>query len=137
MTANYSVSTDKFLLDIEMIVDFLSNQSYWAKGRSRERIERSIANSFCFGVFDEAGRQVGFARVVSDCAVFAWLMDVFILEDHRGKGLGKLLMKEIMAHTDLQDVKKWALGTLDAHGLYKQFGFTSIAKPERMMERTT
>jgi hypothetical protein len=89
METTFYVSTDKSLLEIEMIHDFLSNRSYWAKGRSRETVEKSIAGSLCFGLFDPGNKQVGFARVVTDYAMFAWLLDVFILEDFRGKGLGK------------------------------------------------
>ena len=130
----YYISTDKSQLNLDVIFDYLSNQSYWAKGRSMETIKTSIENSFCFGVFDAGHQQVGFARVVSDFAVFAWLMDVFILPACQGKGLGKLLMAEIINHKDLQTVKRWGLGTKDAHGLYEQFGFSQLAKPENMME---
>ncbi|MEI6948480.1 GNAT family N-acetyltransferase [Paraflavisolibacter sp. H34] len=134
-TTTFSISNDKTLLDIDLVWDYLSNRSYWARGRSRETVERSIANSLCFGLYDEQKRQVGFARVATDYAVFAWLMDVFILEDYRGQGLGKLLMQEIFSHPELQEVKRWGLGTLDAHGLYQQFGFRPLSQPERMMER--
>ena len=89
MQTTFYISTDKSLLDIDTIHDFLSNRSYWAKGRSRETVEKSIAGSMCFGVFDAENKQAGFARVVTDYAMFAWLLDVFILEDYRGKGLGK------------------------------------------------
>lgn len=130
----FYISTDKSQLDIDVIFDYLSNHSYWAQGRSRETIEKSIANSLCFGVYDDENKQVGFARIVSDLAVFAWLMDVFILPACQGKGLGKLLMAEIINHKDLQTVKRWGLGTKDAHGLYEQFGFSQLAKPENMME---
>jgi GNAT superfamily N-acetyltransferase len=134
METGFYISTDKTKLDATIIFDYLSNQSYWAKGRSMETIERSIKNSLCFGMYDSANRQVGFARVVSDYAVFAWLMDVFILPAYQGNGLGKLLIQEITTHPDLQPVKKWGLGTRDAHGLYEQFGFRQLAKPENMME---
>ena len=134
MTSPYYISTDKSKLNPEVIFDYLCNQSYWAKGRSRETVEKSIKNSLCFGVYDAANKQVGFARVVTDYTIFAWLMDVFILPGYQGKGLGKLLMAEIINHKNLQAVKKWGLGTKDAHGLYEQFGFTHLAKPENMME---
>jgi GNAT superfamily N-acetyltransferase len=134
MENTFYISTDKSKLDVEIIFDYLSNQSYWAKGRSIETIEKSIENSLCFGVYDNTNNQVGFARVVSDRAVFAWLMDVFILPSFQGKGLGKLLMASIMSCKDLQEVKKWGLGTKDAHGLYRKFGFTTVSKPENMME---
>jgi GNAT superfamily N-acetyltransferase len=129
------VSTSKELLDLDLISDFLSNQSYWAKGRSRQIIAKSIEISLCFGVYDSENNQLGFARVISDYAVFAWLLDVFILEAYRGQGLGKFLMKEIMAHKNLQEVKKWGLSTKDAHGLYEQFGFSLLSNPDMMMER--
>ncbi|MGN6800916.1 MAG: GNAT family N-acetyltransferase [Ginsengibacter sp.] len=114
METTFYVSTDKSLLETEMIHDFLSNRSYWAKGRSRETVEKSIAGSLCFGLFDPGNKQVGFARVVTDYAMFAWLLDVFILEDFRGKGLGKMIMTAIITHKDLQEVKRWVLDTMDA-----------------------
>ena len=134
MENTYHISTDKSKLDVAVVFDYLSKQSYWAKGRSLKTIEKSIEHSLCFGVFDDENNQVGFARVVSDLAVFAWLMDVFILPNQRGKGLGKLLIKEIVNYPALKDVKKWGLGTKDAHGLYEKFGFKYLAKPENMME---
>ena len=132
----FYTSTDKSKLDIDMIEDFLSRRSYWAKGRTRAKIVTSIGNSMCFGVYDENDRQVGFARVLSDYAVFAWIMDVFILEDFRGRGLGKLLMRAITDHPDLQGLERWGLGTKDAHGLYEQFGFRKLKTPETKMEKT-
>ena len=134
MENTFYISTDKSQLDVDTILDYLSNHSYWAKGRSRETIEKSVENSLCFGVYDLANKQVGFARIVTDYAIFAWLMDVFILPDYQGKGLGKLLMSEIMGHKDLQGLKRWGLGTNDAHGLYEKFGFTQLSKPQNMME---
>ena len=133
---NFYVSTDKSKLDVDMIDQFLSGRSYWAKGRKRDTIVRSIGNSLCFGVYTHDHRQVGFARVLSDFAVFAWIMDVFILEDFRGRGLGKLLMGAIMEHPDLQELERWGLGTKDAHGLYEQFGFRKLRTPETKMEKT-
>ncbi len=99
-------------------------------------IQKSIQNSLCFGVYTHDNMQVGFARVVSDFAVYAWIMDLFILEDYRKKGLSKLLMSEIMAYPDLQGLQRWGLVTNDAHGLYEKYGFRIIAKPENMMELT-
>jgi len=131
---NIHISNDKSLLDLELIHDFLTNRSYWAKGRSMETVKRSVENSLCFGVY-ENDKQVGFARVVTDYAVFAWLLDVFILEEYRGRGLSKQLMSAIISHPDLQNLKRWGLGTDDAHGLYQQFGFTALSKPNNMMER--
>ena len=125
-----------------MIAEFLSKRSYWAKGRSREKIVKSIANSMCFAVYTAEGKQVGFARVLSDYAVFAWIMDVFILEEFRKQGLGVLLMKAIMEHPDLQGLERWGLGTKDAHGrrekfIYtEKFGFRRLKTPETKMEKT-
>ena len=133
---DFYTSTDKSKLDIDMIEAFLSGRSYWAKGRSRAKIIRSIENSMCFGVYDDKDRQVGFARVLSDYAVFAWIMDVFILEEFRSRGLGKLLMAAITDHPDLQGLERWGLGTKDAHGLYEQFGFRKLRTPETKMEKT-
>ena len=122
----FFISTDKSKLNIQIIQQFLRNESYWANGRSIETIKKSINNSLCFGIYSDNNEQVGFARVVSDYAVFAWIMDVFIIEEFRNKGLSKLLMKEIMSHSDLQGLQRWGLGTNDAHGLYEQFGFKSL-----------
>lgn len=132
---NFSISTDKSKLNLDLISDFLMSKSYWAKDRTRHVIERSIENSFCFGVYSNSGDQIGFARVVTDFAVFAWLMDIFILEDYRGNGIGQKLMDQILTHPDLKSVQRWGLGTKDAHELYKKFGFRSLLKPEVMMER--
>src|SRR5688572_15408662 len=132
----FYISTDKSKLDLDVIEDYLNNHSYWARGRSRHTIEKSIRHSLCFGVYTEGHQQVGFARVVSDFAVFAWVMDVFILEGYRKKGLGKLLMQEIVGYPELQGLHRWGLGTNDAHGLYEKFGFRIVAHPERMMEKT-
>jgi GNAT superfamily N-acetyltransferase len=133
MDDTFEISTDKSKLDIELIHHYLSNESYWAKGRSIETVVKSIENSLCFGVFCD-NKQVGFARVVSDYAVFAWIMDVFILENYRNRGLGKELIKRIVNHENLQNLQRWGLGTEDAHGLYEKFGFKPLSKPENMME---
>ncbi len=134
MNENISVSNDKEKLNIKLIHNYLSNESYWAKGRSIEAVKKSIKNSLCFGVYID-DEQVGFARVITDYTIFAWIMDVFILPDYQWQGLGKKLMESIVNHKDLQGLKRWGLGTDDAHGLYKKFGFTSLAKPDNMMER--
>lgn len=133
MKPSIQISTDKSKLDINLIHDFLANQSYWAKGRSLETIRQSIDNSLCFGVYlNEA--QVGFARVVTDYSVFAWIMDVFILPDFRGNGFSKELMQAITTHEKLQNLQRWGLVTTDAHGLYKQYGFKPLSTPHKMME---
>lgn len=130
---DFTCSTDKQKLQIPLIHDFLCNRSYWAKGRSIEQVTRSIEFSECFGIYED-DLQVGFARIASDYTVFAYIMDVFILESKRGQGLGKFLMQCITNHPELQDLRKWMLGTDDAHELYKQFNFMSLVKPENHME---
>lgn len=129
------ILTDKTKLDVDLIHKFLSEESYWALGRSIEKVKCSIENSLCFGVYEKE-KQVGFARVVSDYSTFAWILDVFILEDHRSKGYGKMLMEAIKSHEKLQNLQRWGLATNDAHSLYKQFGFSSLSKPQNMMEIT-
>ena len=125
------ISTDQARLDIDVIHGFLQT-SYWAQGRRRSVVERSIKNSLCFGVY--VGRQqVAFARVVSDRAVFAYLMDVFVIPEYRGRGISKALMRAVLDHSDLQNLRVFLLGTHDAHGLYEQFGFRPLAQPERWM----
>ncbi len=126
------ISTDKSLLDIEVIFNFLST-SYWAKGRSLQVIKKSIQNSLCFGVY-LGKKQVGFARVVTDYATFAYIADVFILEDHRGKGFSKKLMEIIIGYPELKNIRRWMLATKDAHNLYNKFGFQLLKNPERFME---
>lgn len=127
------ISTDKSLLDLDVIYNFLSS-SYWAKGRTPAIMKKSIENSLTFGVYlDE--KQIGFARVVTDYATFAYLADVFILEAHRKKGYSKELVKKIIDHPELQTVKRWILATKDAHELYSKFGFRILRNPERFMEK--
>lgn len=130
----YEIDDDRSRLDLDAIHDFLSNKSYWAGNRTREQTETAIANSICFGVYD-GPRQIGFARVVSDKATFAYLGDVYILEEYRGRGLSKWLMQVIVDHPDLQGLRRWVLATKDAHGLYEKFGFHEFVHPERWMER--
>jgi N-acetylglutamate synthase-like GNAT family acetyltransferase len=130
--SDFSISTDKSKLDVDMIYNFLTN-SYWASGRSRESVERTINSSLCFGIYNN-NVQAGFARVVTDYTVFAYLADVFILEQYRGIGLGKKLIGTILSCPELQGIKKWMLATSDAHGLYSQFGFKNISRPEKYME---
>jgi GNAT superfamily N-acetyltransferase len=127
------ISCDRSRLDVERVHAFLTN-AYWSEGVSRETIERGIENSIPFSLYLE-GEQVGFARVISDRASYAYLADVYIEEPHRGKGLSKLLMRAVMAHPELRGLRRWILGTRDAHGLYRQFGFTEMQRPERWMEK--
>lgn len=128
----FLVTTDPTRLDVDFIHGYLV-RSYWSEGIPREIVERGIANSLCFGVY-EGDNQVGFARIISDFATFAYLADVFIIESHRGRGLSKFLMECIVKHSDLQGLRRWVLGTRDAHGLYAQYGFKPLAKPDRYME---
>lgn len=129
----YQISTDPALLNLDVIHGFISQESYWAKAIPRALIERTIQNSLCWGVY-HGTVQVGFARVISDKATFAYLADVFILPEHRGKGLSKALVATILAHPDLQGLRRWMLITTDAQGLYEQFGFKPVPHPERHME---
>lgn len=131
MTA-YEITCDKSRLDIEAIHRFLA-QSYWSPGIPRAVIERAIENSLCFGLLLER-QQVGFARVITDKATFAYLADVYVLLEHRGKGLSLRLMEQIIRHPDLQGLRRFMLGTRDAHSLYEKFGFKPLAAPERVME---
>jgi len=131
--ANFTITTDKAKLDLAMIHDFLSNESYWSKGIPFEKVKNAIDHSLNFGLF-HLDHQVGFARVISDFSTIAYLGDVFILSDYRGQGLSKWLIEQVMNYPDLQGLRRWILLTRDAHGLYKQFGWKSIAHPEKFME---
>jgi GNAT superfamily N-acetyltransferase len=126
------ITTDQTRLDVEVIQAFLAN-SYWVPGISRSSVETCIKHSLCFGAYTD-GRQIGFARVVTDYVRFAHILDVFVIAEFRGQGLGKLLMKELLSHPALATIVRFTLGTKDAHGLYAQFGFTVPASPERQME---
>lgn len=126
------ISTDPGRLDVDLIHHWLSEESYWARGVPRAIVEQAITNSLCFGAYLD-NRQVGFARVVTDRATFAWLADVFVLDGYRGRGCGKALVAAVLAHPELQGLRRWMLATRDAHGLYAQFGFTP-APAERFME---
>jgi GNAT superfamily N-acetyltransferase len=128
-----TISTDRSRLDRDAIHEFLRG-SYWAKGIPRELVDRAINNSLCFGLYD-GDRLVGFARVITDHATFAYLSDVFVLESHRGRGLGTWFMESVLSHPDLQNLRRWMLATADAHGLYRRVGFTALSKPERIMEK--
>lgn len=128
----YLISVDKTKLDIEVIYQYLSVESYWAQNIPLEVVQRSIDNSLCFGVYHQ-NTQIGFARLVTDKATFAYLADVFIIETHRGKGLSKWLVQTIHAYPEVQGLRRWMLGTRDAHGLYAQFGWKPI--PEELIHR--
>jgi GNAT superfamily N-acetyltransferase len=128
-----TVSTDKTKLNVPFIQNFLKD-IYWVAGRTMEEVQTTIDHSFCFGIYLD-GKQIGFARVITDYVVFAYLMDVFIDEVHRGRGYSSVLMEAMMKEPQLQQVKIWRLATSDAHYLYEKFGFTLLAHPEKMMEK--
>lgn len=131
----FLLSTDKSRLDVDKIHKFLSEESYWARERSLEQTSTAIENSICFGLY-HGDRQIGFARVVSDKATFAYIGDVFVIDEFRGRGLSKWLMQVIVDHPELQGLRRWVLATRDAHGLYRQFEFSELRFPERWMEKT-
>lgn len=130
---DYCISTDKGKLDIDAIHEFLSTQAYWCLNIPKDKVQRAIENSFCFGVYQEK-KQIGFARVITDFSTIAYLGDVYILEENRGKGISKWLMETIMNHPDLQGLRRWILLTGDAHGLYRPFGWTDLADFTKWME---
>ena len=127
------IDTDKSKLNTTFINDFISN-SYWGKGRTLEQTQKIIENSLNFGVY-LGNRQIGYARVVTDFTIFAYILDVFIVKNERRKGYSKKLMNHILTHPELKNIENWKLATLDAHGLYEKYGFNKIANPEKMMER--
>jgi len=129
----FLISTDKKKLDIEAIHEFLSTKAYWSLNIPKEKVQIAVQNSLCFGVYDE-GMQIGFARIISDFSTIAYLGDVYILEAYRGHGLSKRLMEVIMDHPNLQGLRRWVLLTGDAHGLYRQFGWTDLADSTKWME---
>ncbi|HEY1728741.1 MAG TPA: GNAT family N-acetyltransferase [Candidatus Baltobacteraceae bacterium] len=129
----YAISTDPARLDPGAVHAYLSKESYWATGIPRDVVERSLRNSLCFGLYwDEA--QIGFTRVVTDYATMAYVGDVFVLPEHRGRGLSKWMMECVLHHPELQHLRRWILVTRDAHGLYRKFGFTALKRPEGYME---
>lgn len=132
--SNFQIITDRLQLDVAMIYRFLSEQSTWAVGISRPVVERAIENSLCFGGYVD-GRQVAFARVISDFATFANMVDVFVIPEYRGRGYSKMLVQAILDHPSLQHLRRFTLATTDAHGLYERFGFKPLAKPGTFMER--
>ena len=129
----FNISSDKELLNFDVIYNYLENESYWGKGIPPDTLRKSIANSLCFGVYHE-NDQIGFAKVVTDKATFAYLADVFILKQYRGQGLSKWLIQTVKQHPELQGLRRWNLITADAHGLYAQFGFEPVNNPERYMQ---
>ncbi len=129
----YTISTEPGRQDPIVIHHFLT-RSYWAEGIPLQTVERALKHSLCFGLFDGKGQQVGLVRVVTDYTTYAYLCDVFVLEEHRGRGLSKWLMECVMSYPNLQGLRRWSLGTKDAHGLYSQFGFEPITAPERFMQ---
>ena len=128
----FRITTDVEEMDLDAVHAYLT-RSYWAEGISKNLVARSIEGSLCFGLLD-GSRQIGFARVVSDGATFAWLCDVYVLEEHQGRGLGTWMMRELMMHPDLQGLRRWGLVTRDAHGLYEKVGFAAPANPAGLME---
>ena len=128
-----SISTDKSKLNIEAIHDYLCYKSYWAKGRSFDRVKKSIENSICFGLYDNDNRMLGFGRIITDYVVFAYLMDFFIFEEQQGKGFGTQLAQHIFEYPDLQQVRLWFLGTHTAQKFYEKCGFTRVEDPDRFM----
>jgi len=133
--AEFEITTNARRFDLDTIHRFLSEESYWARGIPRDVVVRSIQNSLCFAILERSSQaQVGFARVTTDRATFAYLADVFVLPAHRGRGLSKWLMRVILAHGDLQGLRRWMLGTRDAHSLYAGFGFTPLPQPDRFMQ---
>jgi GNAT superfamily N-acetyltransferase len=133
LITGYRISSETDDMNISVIHGFIS-KSYWAKNIPLSTMETAINNSLCFGVFTDDGEQVAFARMITDSATFAYLADVFVLEEHRGKGISKWLMKNIMAHPKLQGIRRMTLATSDAHGLYKEFGFKALHSPGSFME---
>lgn len=132
----YLISTDPDRIDIDVIHHWISEKSYWAAGRSRKIVEASVDASLNFGVYTDSGAMIGAARVVTDFSTFGWLCDVFVLDDHRGRGLGKALMSAVVEHPHLSGMQRMILATADAHELYRAYGFEAMESPERWMERT-
>lgn len=133
MTTGFMVSTDKSLLNVALIHEFLHDEARWCRGIPRDVVEKAIANSLCFGAYDGVS-QVGFARVVTDCATFANLVDVFVISDYRGKGISRLLIDAVIEHAELQGLRRFMLATSDKHALYEKFGFIPLGRPEIFME---
>lgn len=133
LISGYKISSETSDMDVSVIHDFIS-KSYWAENIPLLTMDTAIQNSLCFGVFTDSGNQIAFARMVTDSATFAYLADVFVLEEHRGKGISKWIMENIMQHPNLQGIRRMALATSDAHGLYAEFGFKALNSPASFME---
>jgi GNAT superfamily N-acetyltransferase len=129
----YTISTDQAKLNVDAVFTYISKESYWASGIPRDVVERSLRNSLCFGLYRD-NAQIGFTRVVSDYATMAYVGDVYVLAEHRGRGLSKWMMECVLAHPELQHLRRWILVTRDAHELYRKFGFTNLKRPEGYME---
>ena len=132
--SGYFLSTDPARLDVAVVHRWLNEESYWARHIPRATVERAIANSLNFGLYAPDSHQAGFCRVVTDRATFAWLCDVFVLPKHRGRGLSKWLVQQMLAHPDLQNLRRHLLATFDAHSLYQRFGYQSLDRPDRWLE---
>lgn len=132
----YVISTDPTRLDFDLIQRWMSEESYWAKGRTRQTVETAAANSLNFGAYEPGGSMVGGARVVTDYATFAWLCDVFVVDAHRGEGLGVAIVAAVCEHPRLRQVKRFVLATVDAHDLYRRFGFETLENPDRFMMKS-
>lgn len=133
MPSDYEISTDRSRLDLPRVHRFLSTEAYWSPGVALSVVERSIEGSLPFGVYSPGGEQVGFARVVTDYATFAWVADVYIEDAHRGHALGKRLVEAILGHPELQGLRRWMLATADAHELYRRYGFAELSDVGRFM----
>jgi len=131
---SYTISDDAARLDLNAIQAYLA-RAYWSAGIPFEIVERAVRGSLCIGAYDSCGAQVGLTRLISDCATFCYVSDVYVLESHRGRGLSKAMLAMAMEHPALQGLRRWSLVTADAHELYRQFGFVPVAQPERHMER--
>ncbi len=134
LAPGFTISTDPARLDVAAVHRYLSEDSYWARRIPYETVAKALANSLNFGLYAPDGRQAGFARVITDRATFAWLCDVFVLPEFRGQGLSKALVSTVLAHPELQGLRRHLLATLDAHGLYQQQGYTPLKFPERWLE---
>ena len=135
LPGGFVVSDDKARLDLDLIHRYLAEESYWAAGRSRAIVERTIAGSLCVGAYGPDGAQLGFARVITDRALFAWMADVFVLPGARGRQLGRAMVEALLGHPDLADVQRWMLVTSDANGLYESYGFSWVTEDDRLMKR--